>query len=127
MSILLIDDGIFEGKLHKAYVYSGQTFKIPVMLYGQWNGSVPGIVHSELVNKSRSAHFAPLQETQYIEHSCTNLTYTIFYTEYFEVMQLKVNGVQYYETKTQVLIISHSFHVLLASNYPRSLHKRKSV
>ena len=74
------------------------------MLYGQWNGSVPGIVHSELVNKSRSAHFALLQETQNIEHSCTNLTYTIFSTGHFEVMQLMVNGIQYYEMKPQVLI-----------------------
>ena len=69
-------------------------------LYGEWNGSVPGIMHGELVNKSRSAHFAPLKETQNIEHSCTNLTYPIFSTEHFEVMQLRVN----YETKTQVLI-----------------------
>ena len=34
------------------------------MLYGQRDGSVPGIVRGELVNKSRGAHFAPLQETQ---------------------------------------------------------------
>ena len=60
MSILLIKDGIFEGR---AYVYPGQTFKIPVLLYRQWNESVPGNVQGELVNKSRSAHFAGRYKT----------------------------------------------------------------
>ena len=45
-------------------VYPGQMFQIPVVLYGQRNGSVPGTVHCEFLNKSRGAHFGPLQETQ---------------------------------------------------------------
>ena len=45
-------------------VYPGQMFKLPVVLYGQRNGSVPGIVRAKFVNKSQGTHFAPLQETQ---------------------------------------------------------------
>ena len=45
-------------------VYPGQMFQIPVVLYGQKSGSVPGMVHCEFSNKSRGVHFAPLQETQ---------------------------------------------------------------
>ena len=54
-------------------VYPGQMFQIPVVLYGQRNGSVPGTVHCEYLNISRGAHFAPLQETQKTGCSCMNL------------------------------------------------------
>ena len=58
-----------------AHVYPGQAFKVSVVLYGQRNGSVPGIVRANL-KKSRDAHFAPLQETQETGYLCKNLTYT---------------------------------------------------
>ena len=70
------------------------------MLYGQRGGSVPGIVRGESVNKSGGAHFAPLQETQQAEYSCTNLTYIIFSTRHHESILLRVDDVQYYEEKT---------------------------
>ena len=41
-------------------VYPGQMFQIPVVLYGQKNGSFTGTVHCEFLNKSRGVHFAPL-------------------------------------------------------------------
>ena len=85
-------------------VYPGQLFKIPVVLRGQRNGSVPGIVRSELVNKSRGAHFAPLQETQKTEYSCTNLTYTIFSTSYYELILLGVDGIVFNREKSRILI-----------------------
>ena len=85
-------------------VYPGQRFKIPVVLYGQKNGSVPGTVHAELINKSRGAHFATLQESQNTEYLCTNLTYTIFSTGRYELIELRVDGAQYYEEKTKVVI-----------------------
>ena len=68
-------------------VYPGQMFQIPVVLYGQRNGSVPGTVH-----QYRGAHFAPLQETQKTGCSCMNLTHTIFSTQRLE---LRVDGVIY--------------------------------
>ena len=47
-----------EEDLKYSTLYPGQSFKIPIVLYGQRNGSVPGTVHVELVNKSRGAHFS---------------------------------------------------------------------
>ena len=85
-------------------VYPGQLFKIPVVLRGQRNGSVPGIVRGELEKKSRGAHFAPLQETQKTGYSCTNLTYTIFSTGYYELILLRVDGIIFNNEKSRILI-----------------------
>ena len=43
---------ISGSKINEDQVYPGQILKIPVVLYGQRDGSVPGIVRGELVNKS---------------------------------------------------------------------------
>ena len=87
-------------------VYPGQMFKLPVVVYGQRNGSVPGIVRAEFVNKSQGAHFAPLQETQKTGHSCTNLTYTIFSRGYFELIQLSVGDViQHYNIQKVIRLL----------------------
>ena len=87
-------------------VYPGQMFKLPVVVYGQRNGSVPGIVRAEFVNKSQGAHFAPLQETQKTGHSCTNLTYTIFSSGHFELILLSVDDViQHYQIQTGIRLL----------------------
>ena len=84
-------------------VYPGQMFKLPVVVYGQRNGSVPGIVRAEFLNKSQGAHFAPLQETQKTGHSCTNLTYTIFSSGHFELIELSIDDViQHYRIQTGI-------------------------
>ena len=85
--------------VHTVEVYPGQLFTVPVVLNGQRNGSVPGIVRAELVNKSRGAHFAPLQETQETKSSCTNLTYNIFSVRQQEVILLRMDGVQYSDSQ----------------------------
>ena len=95
---------ISGSRIHEDQVYPGQILKIPIVLYGQRDGSVPGIVRGEMVNKSQGAHFAPLQETQLTEYSCTNLSYTIFSTGYYELILLRVDDVQYYEEKTRALV-----------------------
>ena len=87
-------------------VYPGQMFKLPVVLYGQRNGSVPGIVRAKFLNKSQGAHFAPLEDTQKTGHSCTNLTYTIFSSGHFELLQLSVNDViQHYRVQTSIQLL----------------------
>ena len=87
------------------YVHPGQMFKIPIVLYGQKHGSVPGIVHGELINKSRGAHFAPLQETQKTEYSCTNLIYTVFSTGKYEWVELRADGGRYKkESRLQIYV-----------------------
>ena len=80
-------------------VYPGQMFQVPIVLYGQRKGTVPGIVHSELqeLKLNRRAHFAPLQGTQKTEYSCTNLTYTIFSARQYELIELSIDGTQLYE------------------------------
>ena len=86
-------------------VYPGQMLKVPVQLYGQRNGSVPGIVHAYLL-KSRGTHLAPLEETQQIGYLCENFSYTIFSTgqRVIEFLLLRVNGVQYYANDFPVFI-----------------------
>ena len=85
-------------------VYPGHMFQIPVVLYGRRNGSVPGTVHCEFLNKSRGAHFAPLQETQKTGCSCRNLTYTIFSAQHLELIRLRVDGVIYNKHVTHIVI-----------------------
>ena len=64
-----------------------------------WN-----IVRADLVNKSRDAHIAPLQETQETGYLCENLTYTISSTRLYELILLRVDGVHYYGSEVNVLI-----------------------
>ena len=103
---LLIENNILVAIVHMVEVYPGQLFKVPVVLYGQRNGSVPGIVRADLVNKSRGAHFAPLQETQETKSSCTNLTYNIFSDRQQELILLGVDGVQYHGLQIKEVLIN---------------------
>ena len=73
-------------------------------LYGQRNGSVPGIVRANLIKESRGAHLAPLQETQVIGYLCENLSYTIFSTGPYEFIVLRVDGDHFYANGVSVLI-----------------------
>ena len=65
------------GEIEKVHVYPGQNFKVQVVLHGQRNGSVPGLVHASLFESPRGAHLGPLQETQETGYLCENLTYTL--------------------------------------------------
>ena len=85
-------------------VYPGQMFQVPIVLYGQRNGSVPGVVHSKLQLLNRRSHFAPLQETQKTDYLCTNLTYTIFSTRQYELIDLRIDGVQLYEEEFRFML-----------------------
>ena len=53
---------------------------------------------------NRSAYFAPLQGTQNTEYSCTNLTYNIFLTGQYELIELRVDGVQPYAEESHPTI-----------------------
>ena len=100
-----ITNELFETQT--VYVYAGQNFKIPVVLYGQWNGSVPGIVHANFIKKSRDTVLGSLQETQQVRFSCTTLMYTVFTTAHDEELILSVNGLnsQFANDMGQVKIV----------------------
>ena len=78
--------------------------KVPVTLYGQRNGCVPGIVHAHLLKINKDAHLAPLQETQQIGYLCQNVTYTIFSTRQYELILLSADGDHFYANELPVLI-----------------------
>ena len=103
---LLIKSNFIVAKIYIVQVYPGQLFTVPVVLYGQRNGSVPGIVRAELRNNSRGAHFAPLQETQEIKSSCTNLRYNIFSDRQYELIVLKIDSVQYSDPQRNDVLIN---------------------
>ena len=86
----------FAGAVVTVRVYPGQNFKVLVALYGQRNGSAPGIVRAYLFEFHTGTHLAPLQETQETGYLCENLTYTIFSTGHYEMIILKVDGAGYY-------------------------------
>ena len=96
-----ITNDLFETQT--VYVYAGQNFKIPVVLYG----SVPGIVCAKFEKKSRDTVLGLLQETQEVGFLCTTLTYTVFTTARYEELILSVNGLnsQFANDMGQVKIV----------------------
>ena len=91
-------------QIQTPHTYPGQMLKVPVTLYGQRNGSVPGIVYAHFLESTQDAHLAPLQETQQIGYLCQNVTYTIFSTRQYELILLSVDGDHFYANELPVLI-----------------------
>ena len=78
-------------------VYPGELFHIPVVLVGQIDGTVPGVVHASLTNKTAS--LGSLQESQTINVAdCTLLDYSLFSTSssatliLYPRLEFQVNG-----------------------------------
>ena len=73
-------------------VYPGEMFQIPAVAVGQRFGTVPFTVQSRLssVDSSRRPEMNPLQKTQIVRKTCTNLTYTIASNHQIEEMTLTV-------------------------------------
>ena len=73
-------------------VFPGQTFPKEVALVGQFHGSVPGTVRASL--KYGNSNLEPGENVQKIPTtSCTNLQYTIYTNNKFEVLELGVQHV----------------------------------
>ena len=68
-----------QNKTSWVTVYPGELFHIPVVLVGQMNGTVPGVVHSSFTGDS-TASLGSLQESQTTSVDCTLLNYSIFST-----------------------------------------------
>ena len=60
--------------------YPGETFQIPAVVVGQKFGTVPFVVHARFTSASSSSppQMKPLQETQTLKGTCSNLRYNIF-------------------------------------------------
>ena len=70
-----------QKKNYQITVYPGESFHIPVVLVGQINGTVPGVVHSSFINSNNTALLGSLQESQTVNGTdCTLLKYSIFST-----------------------------------------------
>ena len=68
-----------QNKKSLVTVYPGEMFHISVVLVGQMNGTVPGVVHSAYDNNIAS--LGHLQQSQTITVDCTLLNYSIFTTD----------------------------------------------
>ena len=76
-------------------VYPGETFQIPAVAVGQRFRTVPFIVHARFTSVSSSIppQMKPLQETQTLRGTCSNLRYNIFSTHKKEDILLSVDKI----------------------------------
>lgn len=66
--------------------YPGGSFTLSLVPVGQRNGTVPAVVHAGVAYGK--AEFAPLQETQEINGTCTELKYSVASTENFTLVSI---------------------------------------
>ena len=102
--------------------YPGETFQIPAVAVGQMFGTVPFTVQSRFTSINSSSHpqIKPLQKTQMVRKTCTNLTYTVTSNHQTEEMILTVDKVdklpiQYINIQTSKLsklpLVLKDFHL----------------
>ena len=65
-------------------VFPGAEFRIQVILLGQRQGTVPGVIHSAL--EGNTGHLNHLQDAQQLTTGCQNLTYTVYSHKQEEVL-----------------------------------------
>ena len=67
----------------------GQTFNIEAVAVGYWDGTVPANIHAEF--RYRMEEKLPKsQQIQSVGRQCTNLSYTIFFSENEELLKLQI-------------------------------------
>ena len=70
--------------------YPGALFKLPLVLAGLRSGTVPGIIHAQVLRYwGSNAHLGLLQEAQEVGSGCKNVTYSIFSTQSKETVVLQ--------------------------------------
>ena len=55
-------------------VYPGGTIEVPIIAYGQRNGTTPAVIH---ITSNHKIEVNDLESTQSIKNNCTPLTYTV--------------------------------------------------
>ena len=89
---------------HWITVYPGELFHIPVVLVGQMNGTVPGVVHSSFRNGDSTASLGSLQESQTVNVVCTLLNYSIFSTNSAATLILFASF-EFWDNETAQLVV----------------------
>ena len=68
-----------QNKIFRVTAYPGGLFRIPAVLVGQIDGTVPGVIHSSFQNGNSTASLGNLQESQRISKAeCALLSYSVF-------------------------------------------------
>ena len=82
-----------DQKLEHNSTFPGGTYRISVVVVGQRDGVVPGIVHASLSSDylSSSHSLGDLQTSQSVGRSCTMMKYTIFSSNNIENISLTVD------------------------------------
>ena len=80
--------------VHNLEAYPGDIFNVSIVVVGQWDGTVPGVVHAVITdNGVANQHSLPaLQQSQSVGGNCTNLTYSVFSASEDETIQLTVDN-----------------------------------
>ena len=76
-------------KENRYHPIPGQPFKIDVVAVGWWNGVVPANIQIEF-RKTSKAKVRANEYIQSVGRNCTTLTYTLKFTEQYEIINLQV-------------------------------------
>ena len=96
-----------QRKNYPIKIYPGELFRIPMVLIGQINGTVPGVVHSSFRHGGNTASLGDLQESQIINVDCTLLNYSIFSTRSSVILTL-FPRLEFHDYEAAQLVVS--FH-----------------
>ena len=78
-----------QNKVFQVTAYPGGLLRIPAVLVGQLDGTVPGVIHSSFQNGNSTASIGNLQESQRISKAeCALLSYSVFSTNRSENLTL---------------------------------------
>ena len=97
--------GISPPKGPKKNTDPGELFRIPMVLIGQMNGTVPRVVHSSFRKGDNTALLGHLQESQIINVDCTLLNYSIFSTHSSVILTLFPH-LEFHDYEAAQLIVS---------------------
>ena len=94
-----------RGRIYIAHInlLPGQTFNIEVVAVGNWNGTVPANIRAEF--RYRMEEKLPEnQRIQSVGRMCTNLSYTIYFSENKERIQLQIITIERNKTPQRMYI-----------------------
>ena len=85
------------------HVYPGDTFAVSAVVFGQLNGTVPGVVHADFVDSGQSS-LSGFQKLQGTERVCTTLRYTIYSNAHLTSLKLRAENTSRMSGSTLAMI-----------------------